>query len=941
MSPGPNAMAPQPAVSTYRLQLSGAFRLADALAAVPYLDSLGVAALYVSPISTAAPGSGHGYDVCDPTSINPELGSEEDLRALSEALAARGMGLLLDIVPNHMAASTANRWWRNVLADGPDSPDAPVFDVDWRPTGATGRGQVLLPVLGDRYGLVIGRGEIRLVLEEDEPAVAYHDRRFPMAVHSWPGVLETAAEPLSPDAAGLLRAIAGDIRAAQAGTGSRRFVDPATGALLRERLAQLMTERPEVRDALAAALEAERDPDRLHELLEQQAYRVADWRIASERVNYRRFFDVADLISVRVEDPSVFERTHGLILRLVAEGLVSGLRIDHIDGLWDPIDYLERLQAAVTAAGGGPTWVVVEKILSGDEELPPEWPVAGTTGYEFGRAVASALLDPGGLAALDELYYRFTGRPERFADLLYRQKSHVLAELFAGEMERRSQELFRLAELDRYARDLSRRQLGEAFAAVTVAFHAYRTYARDMRQNRIDRERIEQAVAEAARRRPDLDPDAFALVRRVLLFETAPGGGATEAPWERDRAWLEMVMRWQQLTGPLMAKGQEDTALYQYNRLLSLNMVGGEPDPPRESLGAAGFHRHAAAQVERWWGGLMATSTHDSKRSEDVRGRLHVLAEIPDAWQRALWRWHRFNQPHRAQVGEGMAPDANEELFLYQTLVGVWPLDPSEESRFRERLERYLVKAAREAKVHTSWTKVDEAYEAALVGFAAAILDPARSPEFLADFRRMIERVALHGAVNDLAQLALKLGAPGVADFYQGTELWTLTMVDPDNRDPVDLAARARLLADLDAREARGRAGLCAALCRDWRSGEIKAYVTSRGLRARREHAALFQRGEYIPLETAGVRAEHLLAFARRLDGEWLVCAVPRLPATIASGLPLGARAWRDTSVRLPGGAPASWRDLLSGASITAGDSLGAAALFRHLPVALLHARDS
>jgi len=939
-----------PASATYRLQLGSGFRLADALAAVPYLDSLGVGALYLSPITAATAGSTHGYDVCDPTAINPELGDEDDLRALSAALAARGMGLLIDIVPNHMAATTANRWWRNLLADGPDSPDAPVFDIDWRPTGATGRGQVLLPVLGAYYGEVLARGEIRLALEDDEPVVAYHDRRFPLAVHSWPAPLEAIAARADHGGgawAGAIASLAGEIRAARAepagadaaGTDAPRFLDPRAAAGLRGRLAGILTAHPGAREAVAAALEAERDPDRLHALLEQQAYRLAYWRIANERINYRRFFDVADLVGVRVGDTEVFARVHELALRLVREGLVSGLRIDHIDGLWDPHAYLERLQVAARGDGVGQgerVWIVVEKILSGDEQLPGEWPVAGTTGYEFGRAVTSALLDPVGLAALDDLYHRFIGRPERFADLLHRQKLRVLDELFAGEIAQRSAELNRLAELDRSARDLSHRQLGEALAEVTAAFSAYRTYARDLVQRPADRARIEHAVAEAARRRPELDADALAMVRRVLLFEL---GGPAERDPERDRAWLDLVLKWQQLTGPLMAKGQEDTALYQYNRLLSLNMVGGEPDPPRDQVGAAGFHRHARAQVDRWWGGLTATSTHDSKRSEDVRGRLNVLADAHDAWQRALWRWHRMNAPHRRQVNGHVAPDANEELFLYQTLVGAWPQDPADRPRFRERLARYLVKAAREAKVHTSWTRVNEAYEQALLGFADTILDPARAPDFAADLERVVERVALHGAVNSLAQLALKIAAPGVPDFYQGTELWTLTLVDPDNREPVDLAARTSLLADLDQRAAAERADLCASLCRRWQSGAIKLYITSRGLRARREQPALFLRGSYTPLDGEGARADHIIAFARHLGDHWLIAAVPRLPATLGAGMPLGRRTWRDTAIRLPDGAPTRWRDVLSGEVVTADQgALAAGQVFHHLPVSLLRA---
>ncbi|HEU5056641.1 MAG TPA: malto-oligosyltrehalose synthase [Kofleriaceae bacterium] len=851
----------KPPASTYRLQLSADFRLADALAAVPYLDALGIEAVYLSPITAATPGSRHGYDCCDPTRVNPELGSEEELAALSAALRERGMGLLLDVVPNHMAASTHNPWWREVLARGPAAAAADLFDIEWRATGAGGRPQVLLPVLGGRYGDVLARGEIRIEGEE----VAYFDRRLPIA--------------------------------------------------------------DDTRDGLEAA---RGDVDALHRLLERQHYRLADWRVASERINYRRFFDVSDLVALRSQDPSVFERTHALALRLAQSGVASGLRIDHVDGLWDPRGYLERLQGEL----GGDAWIVVEKILIGDEELPTEWPVAGTTGYEFGRAVTGLQVDPGGLQALDDLYHRFAGRPERFADLLLRQKRRMLDELFAGEMERRAAELFEVSDRDRAARDLSRRQLADAFAEVTAALPVYRLYGRAGTARAADRALLDQAIADAAARRPDLDGAVLAWLRRVLALDL---GEAADQP-DLARRWIELVMRWQQLTGPVMAKGLEDTALYQYNRLLSLNMVGGEPDPPRHHLTVREFHRRAARQLDRWWGGLNATTTHDSKRSEDVRSRLHVLAEIPDVWLRAVWRWHALNRPHRTSHGGRSVPDPNEELFVYQTLLGAWPLSavgPGGMDGFGERIRTYLVKAAREAKVHSSWLEPDQAHEAALVDFASALLDPARAPEFRADMDRLAARVARWGAVNSLAQLALKLAAPGVADFYQGTELWTLTLVDPDNRRPVDLAGRAELLARLE-RDAPDPA----ALVRHWHDGRLKMLVTWRGLRARRAEPDLFLRGEYLPLTASGHAAAHLVGFARRHQGAWLVCAVPRLAARLAAGFPLGARTWRDTALALPPEAPGEWMDLTNGAVLrAAGGALRAADLFRSLPVALLRSR--
>ncbi len=845
---------PPPAASTYRIQASGQ-RLADLTGAIAYLDALGVGALYLSPVAQAQPGSTHGYDVIDPARVDPALGDEADVAALAAELARHRMGLLLDVVPNHMAASPRSPWFAEVLARGEASPHAAAFDIDW----ARGGGRLHLPVLGTTYGEALARGELTV----GPDGVRYFDHRFPLAAG-------TAPEP---------------------------------GRAL--------------------------DADATHAVLERQHYRLADWRTAPERANARRFFDVNDLIGLRVEDPAVFDRVLALPLRLARAGHVTGLRVDHVDGLRDPRGALERMQRALVGddayARGERFWVVVEKILSAEEQedLPDDWPVHGTTGYEFGRAVTSVLVDAGGLERLGELYHRLAGRPPRFGDLLLRDKRRMLLDLFPGDLARCTELLCALADGDRDTRDLSPRALGEALAALTAALPVYRTYAHGGVMSAVDRARVAGAAELVRASRPDVVPAALEMVRRALSCEV-PGGE-------------ELLARWQQLTGPVMAKGLEDTALYQYNRLVALNMVGGEPDPPRQHLTAAAFHRYAAHQAERWPGGLLATSTHDSKRSEDVRCRLHVLSEIPEAWQRALTAWTRMNAQHRIAVGPSRAPDANEELFLYQTMVGAWPFDTGDEAAFGARLRRYLVKALREAKVHTSWHQPDEVYEAAVLGFAGTILDPARSAEFLDGMRRFAARVALSGAVGSLSQLALKLASPGVADFYQGTELWTLTLVDPDNRAPVDLELRARLLAEVNEAFARDPVALCRDLVRRWSDGRIKLHVTARGLAARRADPALFLGGAYLPAEVTGARAAHLLSFARRADDRWLLCATPRHPARLATGMPLGVRVWRDTAVRLPDGAPRRWRDLATGQVVKGEDgSLAACELFRHLPVALL-----
>ncbi|HEX2252443.1 MAG TPA: malto-oligosyltrehalose synthase, partial [Thermoanaerobaculia bacterium] len=722
--------------ATYRLQIEPGQTLTAAAERVPYLHRLGVTDLYSSPLSEARPGSAHGYDVTDPTRVREELGGEEALRALAVELAEHGMGLVLDIVPNHMAASVENPWWRDVLTRGAASPWARFFDIDWE-SEAVGRGRVLLPVLGASFGEELEGGALRLGREGDEVVVRYHELVLP-------------------------------VRSA--------------------------------RDLQALSDDAGRpDPDLLDAILAEQPYRLALWRLASEIVNYRRFFDISDLVGLRVEDEVVFAETHRLFLRLAGEGLVTGLRIDHIDGLYDPREYLERLQAALAQAGGeggsageAPFYVVVEKILAGEEDLPPEWPVAGTTGYDALNALTGLFVDPHGLATLDRVYARYTGLTEGFEEVRYRRKHQALQELFAGELRSLGRHLAALAAADRHARDLPPSELARVLLEVTACLPVYRTYVDDDGPSGQDRELLARALADARARlapRP-LTAAAFAFLERVLTVDPSSAG---ESEQEVAAGWLHFTARWQQLTGPAMAKGLEDTALYVYNRLISLNAVGGEPegiDPPGD---AAAYHRRNAQRREQWPYAMTASSTHDAKRSEDVRSRVNVLSELAEGWRERVERWTAWNRGKKRSVRGRLVPDANEEIFLYQTLVGAWPLRDPEEARFAERLEAYLVKAAREAKVHTSWLEPDAEYEEALVAFVRALLDPGPN-RFLDELLGFHALVAFYGAWGSLAQVVLQVASPGVPDFYQGTELWNFSLVDPDNRRPVDWDLRRRLL---------------------------------------------------------------------------------------------------------------------------------------------------
>jgi (1->4)-alpha-D-glucan 1-alpha-D-glucosylmutase len=660
-----------------------------------------------------------------------------------------------------------------------------------------------------------------------------------------------------------------------------------------------------------------------------------------EQTNYRRFFDVSDLICLRVEDPAVFEASHALILALAREAKVTGLRIDHVDGLLDPLGYLRRLQHRIGATPDGEPgppryYVVVEKILDGDEALPHEWPVCGTTGYEFARAVNGVFVDRQGIKRLDAITAAFTGSRVEFADVVYQAKKQVVAELFGAELGVLGQSLVRLARGDRHAQDLSPQGLSQALVEATACLPVYRTYIRGFVVSREDHAVITAAIAAARRRRPDLGLAPFVFLQRVLLLDL-PGS----LPSAVGEEWLTFVRRWQLFTGPVAAKGLEDTALYRYSRLLSLNEVGGDPGAERSSV--EDFHRHNLATRKGWPRTLNATSTHDTKRSEDVRTRIGVLSELPAAWAKHLKRWSRWNRWQRRRIDGQPIPDADGEIFLYQTLIGAWPLSPAELPAFRRRLEAYAVKAAREAKVHTNWMGPNAAVEEALVAFIRGILRRSTRNRFLRDFLRFQGEIGFYGAFNALGQVLLKIASSGIPDVYQGTELWDFSLVDPDNRRPLDFGKRQRLLEELQRRAAEDPLGLTANLLAHWTDGRIKLFVTWKGLTFRRSQAALFLDGAYLPLAASGARKRHVCAFARRLDAAWAVVAVPRLLTRLVKvGVPpCGEGVWRRGGLILAREAPERWRNVLTGETIRSSQARGERVLplksvFAHFPVALL-----
>jgi (1->4)-alpha-D-glucan 1-alpha-D-glucosylmutase len=937
--------APPPRVptSTYRLQLNAAQGFITVRGLLPYLEAMGVGDLYLSPILEARSGSQHGYDVTDPAHLNPELGTPGEFEALARDARGRGMGILLDIVPNHMAASPENPWWRDVLEHGASSAYAGFFDIAWLPAWTTLENRVLLPILGTPYGETLERGELRVGIDDEGLHVLYFETRLPLNPRTYPLVLGRRNPRLA------------ELGSAFRQVPPRTLTDPAVARQrrtrtteLKRRLLELYHGEAEVRRTLDANIERVNgrpgEPatfDVLDRILTDQAYWLAFWKTGAEEINYRRFFAITDLVGVQVHQPEVFDVTHREILRLVRAGLVTGLRIDHVDGLQDPGGYLDRLREALSSdAASAAAYVVVEKILGEGESLPP-WPVEGTTGYDFATYLGGLFVHTRGFRALQRAYARLTRSRKPFHELVLEQKRLMLENLFSGELRALERELVRLAKYDRHARDLPARHLGRALLEVTASLPVYRTYVRDTRLRDMDRRRILAAVDEARRRRrgTGTNPAAFDFLRRLLLIELPD-----DVSDARRDAFINFVQRWQQLTGPATAKGVEDTALYLYNPLVSLNEVGSEPAAAGVNLEE--FHAANLERCSRMPATMNATSTHDTKRSEDVRARIHVLSEIPRVWLSRLGRWRHWNRPHRLRVEGRIVPDPSAEILIYQTLLGAWPFQEREVPEFVERFVAYLVKAAREAKAHTDWLAVNEPYEEALTEFARRILERGEGNPFLDDFHRFQRRIAFHGMLNALSHQLLKLLSPGVPDVYQGTELWDLSLVDPDNRRPVLFEKRAGIQAVLERQlAADGPAAVLDELLAGWQDGRIKFYLTQQALRLRQAHPALFRDGAYLPLEVTGRLRRNLCAFARHHDDDWAIAVAPVHTTRLArSGeLPVGEVAWGATAIEIPDNAPATWRELLSGTTIQAtarGEGrrvLAVARILDHAPVGILH----
>ncbi len=943
--------SPSPRIpsSTYRLQFNRDFTFNQAREIVPYLHALGISDCYASPYFQARAESLHGYDITDHNALNAAVGSRAEYDAWVAEMQARGMGQVLDFVPNHMGiGEPTNLWWADVLENGPSSPYAPYFDIDWQPLKSDLQDKVLIPILGDQYGRVLERGELKVNFESGRFFLRYFAHEFPIAPGTYRHILEIALEQLREHKEEDFYAELQSIFTALEYLPRRTETDPERIAerarekeIIKKRLERRCEEAPEVQGAIEQALtiingtpgEA-RSFDRLDALLSDQAYRLAFWRVAAEEINYRRFFDINDLAAIRMELPEVFDEAHRLVLELVRSGAVTGLRIDHPDGLYLPNEYFHKLQRRVAEARGAELpederaiYLVVEKILSGDEQLQADWPVHGTTGYDFMNDAVGVLVDGTAERSVITTYHKFIGHSLHFGHLVYAKKRLVMRLSLANDVNVLGSMFDRLSEKNRWYRDYTLDALTMAVRETIACFPVYRTYlAPDHPVSESDRVVIERAVSTAKRRNPALEESVFNFLRDILLFRF-PENLDEEARAEH----VHFVLKFQQITGPIMAKGLEDTAFYIYNRLAALNEVGGEPQ--RFGMSVAEFHRRNAERQEDWPSTLLATSTHDTKRSEDTRARMAAISELPEVWRKSLGKWRSANRRWRRAIDESEAPDGNEEYLLYQTLLGSWPLQPYRElsaeaqREYVGRIQQYMAKAMKEAKLNTSWVQPNEAWDGAVAAFIEKILDPSPRNRFLESFLPVAEAVAQTGMVNALSQVLLKLTSPGVPDIYQGNEIWDLSLVDPDNRRPVDYAQRGAMLEGLGEATPEDLLG-------SWRDGRIKLFLTQRLLTFRRENQELCARGSYRPLEVTGELADCCVAFAREWEGKVIVVLAPRLSSRV--GFPPLGELWRDTAVQLPEGFKGG-TDLFTGESVQNADgSLRLALAFGRLPFAVL-----
>lgn len=922
--------------STYRLQFCSDFGFSESSELTEYFKELGIGAVYSSPLFEAVPGSAHGYDITDPNSINPELGTPAELKRIVKSFKKQGIGWIQDIVPNHQAYTSRNRIIADIFERGNNSGFFHFPDVDWEHPYI--RGRLLAPFLGKPFGEALENGEIKLGYKRSGFYIQYYEHIFPLKAETYVKVLSHGLkDPVKqhgnePDITNLFNIIR-MFRGIHSSPGNKDRHDTLSEA--KEALWRLYKERGFVKDFINRNIEelngikGNSDSfNHLETLLAEQNFKLSYWKVATEEINYRRFFNINELICMRTEDPAVMEYNHKLIFSLVNEGLFTGLRVDHVDGLYDPFHYLQRLKKNT-----GNIYVLVEKILETDERLREDWQVEGTTGYDFLNHVNGLFCKRENAGEFTKLYTSFTGTKTDYRELLYEKKKMIIEKHLGGDIDNLIRLLKKVSGTDRYGSDITANGLKRALTEVASAFPVYRTYIRNSDISKEDRNIIIRAVKQTKDRNPDLFPE-IGYLEKFLLFESFDS-----APEDRKEMWADFVMRFQQLTGPLMAKGFEDTTLYIYNRILSLNEVGG--DPGRFGTGVKEFHEFNETRLSDHPYAMNATSTHDSKRGEDIRARINVLSEMPGEWRERLRTWSRMNSSKKGRRGRRLVPEKNDEYFLYQSMLGGLPFEQEKYEEFRERLSNYMIKAVREAKVNTAWLEPDTDYEDAFVGFIDRITDFSGEDEFTNDFLKFQKKIARFGITNSLSQTLLKMTSPGVPDFYQGTELWDLNFVDPDNRRPVDFGKRKMFLEQIIKNDdTSGQTAFIRELVNSGEDGRIKMYLIRKTLEYRKRRRDLFMHGSYTPLRSCGEFPGNILSFVRSSGKDCFITLVTRFPSELPvyEGMPLGEAVWKDTTVSIPGGYPRTYRNVLTGETVEADvNGLSAADVFREIPVALLH----
>ncbi|GJL79702.1 MAG: maltooligosyl trehalose synthase [Nitrospinaceae bacterium] len=943
-------------LSTYRLQLNKNFSFAEARSVVSYLADLGVSHCYTSPFLEAGKGSPHGYDICNFSRINPELGGDSEYREFINELSLHKMGHILDFVPNHMGiADPKNKWWQDVLENGPCSPYSEFFDIEWNPAKSELKGKILLPILSDQYGVVLERGDLHLNFQGGTFFLKYYEHHLPINPQSVASILAYNLDVLQREVAKEdqnLQEFLGIIHSLHPSPESIATTSETVEDQVREknllcnRLDFLWNQSQCIRRHIEENLNTFNGSpgypesfDRLHKLLEKQFYRLSNWRTAAHEINYRRFFDVNHLAGLRMENPEVFRNTHPLILELIGQGTISGLRLDHTDGLFDPASYFDQLQEEILLERARrnnnfkhlypltlkailrqwredeanqdalgpvrcPLYLVVEKILTGTESLPNDWAIHGTSGYDFMNDVNGLFVNTCNEKEFSKIYSRFTGITAPFSKIVYESKKLILQTSLTSELNVLVRALNLISEEDRSYRDFTLNSLREALREVVACFPIYRTYIDSEDSNQEDRETLEKSIARAKSLNPTMESTIFDFIKDTVLEKTTE----ENASQKKGKIRRDFTMQLQQFTGPVQAKGLEDTAFYRYNRLLSLNEVGGQPQ--RFGLSISRFHARNQKRQKNWPWTMTATATHDHKRGEDVRARLNILSEIPEDWRKAIRRWALLNRSKRSWIDGEYAPDRNDEYLFYQTLLGIWP--PGNDSsleQIKNRMVDYMLKANKEAKIHTSWINPNNAYDEAVKKFVEKALKPSKNNRFLDSFLAFQKRIARMAVVNSLAQVLLKITCPGIPDTYQGCELWDLSLVDPDNRRLVNFERRKKLLQELEPLLAfpstlnkNDQTGDLQNLLDYWENGHVKMFVAACCMRFRRNHPDLFLNGDYLPLQVEGKRADHVVAFARQNSGKTAIIIAPRLVASLMEPelkWPVNSL-WKETHIVLP-----------------------------------------